>query len=131
MNTFLKKIKKINFQENRLVVCELATVIGKKVLEYGTRYTSWDYHEKVTYVRSKRKRILIWERLDCYGDPLEEIHQDLIYHESDMADVGEVFVCKPKNLLIQYDPRITLTEKEKKTKKISLKRLEEIEGLLS
>jgi len=131
---FFKRNRKISFQEEDLVLCRIALVTDYKILEYGTRNTSWDYHDQTTWRVLPEVRILIREGAEYYYEPHEhfELFGKRRYKKGHgFLKEGDRFVVETNNIPIQYCTEITLTEKELKTKKITLKRIKELENLLN
>lgn len=133
MNIF-KRNKKINFEKEDLVLCRIALITDYKVLAYGTRFTSWDYQTETTWRILPEIRILIRGDSERYYEPNDyfNLYEKREYQKGhEFLREGERFVKQTDNMPIQYIANITLTQKELKTKKISLKRIKEIEDLLN
>ena len=131
---FFKRNRKINFEKEKLVLCRIGLVTDYKILEYGTSYTSWDYKAKTTWQSFPEIRILVKTRFGFYYEPEDflGLYRDKHYNKGyENVEVGEKFVEKTNDLPIQYFKDIVLTKRELRTKKISLKRIKELENLLN
>ena len=130
--SIFKRNKKINFEEVNLILCKLCMIT-----EYETLYNPW--RVKAKKIAFPETRILVrlhdnhhfyepnnysesWREPDYSLYNIDEIVR---YH------LGMKLVEKTDGIPIQRIPGITFTEKELKTKKISLKRIKEIEDLLN
>ena len=124
-----RKFRKIDFKENRLVICTTKVITARKKLD--------EYTEEIRSTPSKY-RILIEHRIysNTYmgQDPMKP---DMYYRWTKLrkgmfyGDVGETIIYNFGGVPIESDARIVLTEKEKKTGRISLKRIQELEKTLN
>lgn len=131
---FFKRNRKISFEKEDLVLCKIALVTDYKILEYGDENTWWDYCSETLWITFPKTRILIRTNSDCYYEPDDyfNIFERRKYQMGHRyLKVGERFVKETNNIPIQYLKTIILTKKELKTKKISLKRIKELENLLN
>ena len=131
---FFKRNRKINFEKEDLVLCKIALITEYKILEYGTSNTSWDYHDKTTWDELPGIRILIRYDSRHYYEPNDyfELFERRNYQKGyDFLKEGDLFVKETDNIPIQHCKKIILTEKELKTKRITLKRIKELEDLLN
>ena len=137
INLWSKKRKKLDFYDNYLVICKIGIITEIKVKEYvGT----WERIENRSLLIYPEYRILI-KRFGMYYEPtsiLTSIYYKTgytAYEEEDkdkpLVFEGEKVATKISKIPIQFDRRIHLTDEEKKTKKISLARLEELEAELN
>ena len=131
----LRQYRKIDFRRTKLVICKLAIVVKSEILEYGNRDTWWDYHHKSTWEKLPKLKILCktkygefylrWE--DYFSTKASEVYSKDRFD----TEVGDLFVLETNDIPIQFDSRITLTEKEKREGKITLKRIEELEKVIN
>jgi len=130
---FFKRNRKINFEKEVLVLCRIALVTDYKILEYGDENTWWDYHSETFWSILPETRILIRSRSDYYYEPDTFWAWTSIRYQKGykFLKIGEKFVEKTDDIPIQHIENITLTERKLKTKKISLKRIKELENLLN
>lgn len=133
MANFFSRYRRINFEKNDLVICRINLITKYEILEYGNSHTSWDYHDKTTWVVLPKIRILIRggyyyyepdEFYDYFGRTLYQGNHNLLRK-------GDKFVNEVSPKAIQYIRGITLTEKEQRTKKITIKRIKELENFLN
>jgi len=124
-----RKFRKVNFKENRLVICTTKKILSRKKLD--------EYTDEITST-PRKYRILIEHKTysNTYmgQDPMKpklyyrwtKLQKGMFY-----GDVGETIIYNFGGVPIENDSRIILTEREKKTGKISLKRIEELEKFLN
>lgn len=130
--SFFKRLRKINFQEKKLVICELGTIISKKGVKlHNTGDRLHDFGVETTCRPMKDYRILIMISENSFYEP-QKIKKSHIYHRfKAFHEIGDIVVARCSNIPIQYCTNIKLTEKENKTKRISLERIEELENQLN
>lgn len=127
-NKIFRNFRKISFKENRLVICTTRVIEGKKRI---------DKHKSIITSTLPEYRILIEHKTNgtyTGEDPMKpnthyrwtKLREGMFY-----GDVGETIIYTFGGIPIERDSRIVLTEKEKKTEKISLKRIEELEKILN
>lgn len=127
-NKIFRKFRKISFKENRLVICTTKVILG---IEKVDKHTS-----KITSTPSKYRILIEHKKNGTYTgeDPMKPntyYRWTKLREGSFYGDVGETIIYNFGGFPIERDSRIVLTEKEKKTGKISLKRIEELEKILN
>lgn len=139
-----KKTPKINFEEEKLVVCYFSVITDYKEWYEGDR-TYW----RASEIPLSGIRILVKEErrysYDKYYEPEEllkdykpaeglEFYGKKFYYDSikELNGVGDLKVNPLHNELpIQYLTQIELTAEELTTKEITLERIKELENLLN
>ena len=124
-----RKFRKISFRENRLVICTTRVIFSRKKLD--------EYTDEIKSTPSKY-RILIEHKINSHTymgqDPMKP---NMYYRWTKLREgqfygnIGETIIYNFGGVPIESDSRIILTEREKKTGKISLKRIEELEEILN
>lgn len=132
MNIF-KRNKKINFEKEDLVLCKIALVTDCKIVGYGNNI--WDYSVERTFCVLPEIRILIRE-FSKYIEPDDYINFKIFRERTyktkeNYLTIGDRIVKETNNIPIQHLKKIPLTEKERRTGRITLKRIKELEDLLN
>lgn len=124
-----RKFRKIDFKENRLVICTTKVITARKKLdEYTVELRSTPSKYRILIEHKKYSHTYMGQ------DPMKpnryyrwtKLRKGMFY-----GDVGETIIYNFGGVPIESDSRIILTEREKKTGKISLKRIEELEEILN
>lgn len=132
---FRKKTPKINFEEEKLVLCYLELITDYKEWIEGNIIHWKALHEKIPKIRILvKEKAAFWDRYYEPEELLKDAYHRKCYYDciSKVEGVGD-FLVTPlhKGLPIQYLPRISLTEEESMTKEITLERIKELEDLLN
>lgn len=122
----IKRNKKINFEEVDLVLCKIALVTERTVLPNADIRYEFRIFPEIRILARKFSKFY-FEPIN-YSKDWKEPDYGKLYSG---LDVGDRFVESTDNIPIQRIPGIPFTEKELKTKKITLKRIKELEDLLN
>ena len=115
--------RKINFMNEQLVVCKVAILIESEIPDEVSTFA------KAFWLTFPETRILIKKDDGFYYEP--NGYSDRKYQKGcESLKNGSKFVEKECNLIQEIDS-IPWSEKEWRTKKISIKRIREVEKLLN
>jgi len=97
-------------------------------MERGHCYTDWHWRIKIES-RVIKKEILAHYNDYFWYEPEKGPKKTYPFGHGNGV-IGTIFVKKKSNCRIEDDPRIILTDREKKTGNISFKRLKELEDAI-
>ena len=117
--------RKINFYRHPLKVCEIAVITSRNVLQRGHSYTDWRWKYKIESHVIKEAILAHYDQYFWY-EPKKGTKKLYPFGHGNGV-IGTIFVKKQSDYTIEEDPRICLTEKEKRTGWISFERIKELE----
>lgn len=121
--------RKIDFRKHPLEICGIAVITGRTVVESGNSYSDWKWKYKIEYSEIGNAILTNWDSYFWY-DP-QKGSKKLYPYGHGNGVMGTIFVLKRANCTIENDSRVKLTKKERKTGKISFKRIQEITDTLN